>query len=113
MQLTDFIGKTPLVEIDILNTNPNVKLYAKLEGFNPGGSVKDRAAYNMISSALKRGDISPKTQLIEATSGNTGIDMSGVTTITAERLSKDLILSDIQAIPTEINIDRLISLNHN
>jgi cysteine synthase B len=78
MQLTDFIGNTPLVEITVLQSNPNVKLYAKLEGTNPGGSLKDRAAFNMISSALKRGDINTQTQLIEPTSGNTGIALAMV-----------------------------------
>jgi cysteine synthase B len=57
--LIDLIGNTPLVEIKRLNPNPNVKIYGKLEGNNPGGSVKDRAALNMIKSALERGDIKP------------------------------------------------------
>ena len=74
--IIDVIGNTPLVEIQKLNPNPNVKIYAKLEGNNPGGSVKDRAALNMISSALERGDIKPGTKLIEATSGNTGIALA-------------------------------------
>jgi S-sulfo-L-cysteine synthase (O-acetyl-L-serine-dependent) len=74
--LLDFIGNTPLVEITRLNTNPNVKLLAKLEGHNPGGSVKDRAAASMIRGALERGEISSKTQLVEATSGNTGIALA-------------------------------------
>lgn len=74
--IIDIIGNTPLVEIQRLNPNPNVKIYAKLEGNNPGGSVKDRAALNMIRSALERGDIKPGTKLIEATSGNTGIALA-------------------------------------
>lgn len=74
--LIDLVGNTPLVEIKRLNTNPNVKVYAKLEGNNPGGSVKDRPALNMIKSALERGDINPGTKLIEATSGNTGIALA-------------------------------------
>ena len=65
-----------MVEITKLNPNPNVKIYGKLEGNNPGGSVKDRAAHNMIKSALERGDIKPGTKLIEATSGNTGIALA-------------------------------------
>ncbi|TAI48762.1 cysteine synthase CysM [Flagellimonas allohymeniacidonis] len=72
----DLIGNTPLVESKVLNTNPNVKLYFKLEGHNPGGSVKDRPAYNMIKSALERGDIDSSSKLIEATSGNTGIALA-------------------------------------
>jgi cysteine synthase B len=72
----DLIGNTPLVEIRHLNPNPAVTIYAKLEGHNPGGSVKDRPALNMIRSALERGDIGPGTKLIEATSGNTGIALA-------------------------------------
>lgn len=56
--------------------NPRVKLFLKLEGQNPGGSVKDRAALNMIKSAIERGDITSETKLIEATSGNTGIALA-------------------------------------
>lgn len=72
----DTIGNTPQVEVRNLNTNPGVKLYAKLEGNNPGGSVKDRPAYNMIKMALERCEISANTKLIEATSGNTGIALA-------------------------------------
>ena len=72
----DTVGNTPQVELKRLNPNPAVKIYAKLEGNNPGGSVKDRPALNMIRSALERGDIKPNTRLIEATSGNTGIAMA-------------------------------------
>jgi cysteine synthase B len=72
----DTVGNTPLVELQRLNPNPAVKLYAKLEGNNPGGSVKDRPALNMIRSALERGDINSSTRLIEPTSGNTGIAMA-------------------------------------
>ncbi|MGN6439652.1 MAG: cysteine synthase CysM [Agriterribacter sp.] len=74
--VADLIGNTPLVELQRLNNNPSVKIYAKLEGNNPGGSVKDRPAFNMIQSALERGDINEGTTLIEATSGNTGIAMA-------------------------------------
>ena len=74
--ILDLIGNTPLVKVQTLIKNPNVKLYFKLEGQNPGGSVKDRAAYNMIKSALDRGDITKETKLIEATSGNTGIALA-------------------------------------
>ncbi|HJS53841.1 MAG TPA: cysteine synthase CysM [Chitinophagaceae bacterium] len=74
--ILDLVGNTPMVEIKKLNPNPNVTMYAKLEGDNPGGSVKDRPALNMISSALERGDIKAGTKLIEATSGNTGIALA-------------------------------------
>jgi cysteine synthase B len=74
--LLDLIGNTPLVEISHLHTNPKVKIYGKLEGNNPGGSVKDRAAKNMIQGAIERGDIHAGSKLIEATSGNTGIALA-------------------------------------
>jgi cysteine synthase B len=74
--ILDTVGNTPMVELQQLNPNPEVKIYAKLEGNNPGGSVKDRPALNMIKSALERGDINRETKLIEATSGNTGIAMA-------------------------------------
>lgn len=74
--ILDTVGNTPMVEIQKLNSNSKVKIFAKLEGNNPGGSVKDRPALNMIKSALERGDINKETNLIEATSGNTGIAMA-------------------------------------
>ena len=74
--IIDLVGNTPLVEINRLNPNPAVKIFAKLEGDNPGGSVKDRPALNMIRSALERGEINSQTKLIEATSGNTGIALA-------------------------------------
>ena len=75
-KLVDLIGNTPLVESVNLVKNKNVRLLLKLEGNNPGGSVKDRAAYNMIASAIERGDIKKGDKLIEATSGNTGIALA-------------------------------------
>lgn len=74
--ILDLIGNTPLVKTQTLVKNPKVSLFLKLEGQNPGGSVKDRAAYNMIKSALERGDINKDTNIIEATSGNTGIALA-------------------------------------
>jgi cysteine synthase B len=74
--ILDTVGNTPMAELKRLNPNPAVKIFAKLEGNNPGGSVKDRPALNMIRSALERGDINSHTKLIEATSGNTGIAMA-------------------------------------
>lgn len=74
--ILDLIGNTPLVESKVLNKNPKVKLFFKLEGHNPGGSVKDRAAYNMIKSGLEDGSITKQSKLIEATSGNTGIALA-------------------------------------
>ena len=70
------IGNTPLIEIQNILKKEGIRLFLKLEGKNPGGSVKDRAAFNMISEALKRGDIHKGDTLIEATSGNTGIALA-------------------------------------
>lgn len=75
-RLVDLIGNTPLVQSMNLVKNKNVTLLLKLEGNNPGGSLKDRAAHNMISSAIERGDIKKGDKLIEATSGNTGIALA-------------------------------------
>lgn len=75
-KLIDTIGNTPLVEITSFHDNPNVKIFVKMEGNNPAGSVKDRAALNMIRSALERGEITKESKLIEATSGNTGIALA-------------------------------------
>ena len=74
--LLDLVGNTPLVELKNIPKNKNVIVYAKLEGNNPGGSVKDRAAYGMIKGAIDRGELKPGMKLIEATSGNTGIALA-------------------------------------
>lgn len=76
MTILDLVGNTPIVELNRINPNPNVKIYGKLEGNNPGGSVKDRAAYSMIKGAVERGEIESDMKLIEATSGNTGIALA-------------------------------------
>ena len=75
------IGKTPLVKLQRLNPNPSNIILGKLEGNNPAGSVKDRAALNMITEAENRGEIHPGDTLIEATSGNTGIALAMVAAI--------------------------------
>jgi len=74
--LVQYIGNTPLIKTNNLIENKNITLLLKLEGNNPGGSVKDRAAYNMIKSAVDRNEIKKGTKLIEATSGNTGIALA-------------------------------------
>jgi S-sulfo-L-cysteine synthase (O-acetyl-L-serine-dependent) len=76
MTLIELIGNTPLVQLQHIPQNKNVKILGKLEGNNPGGSVKDRAAYGMIKGAIDRGEIKPGDRLIEATSGNTGIALA-------------------------------------
>lgn len=77
----DLVGNTPMVALQRIPENPNVTIYAKLEGNNPGGSVKDRAAYGMIKGALDRGEIAPGIKLIEATSGNTGIALAMIASL--------------------------------
>jgi len=101
MKLIDLIGNTPIIELSKIPTNKNVTLYAKLEGNNPGGSVKDRAAYGMISGALSRGEIKPGDHLVEATSGNTGIALAmiakvmglDITLIMPETATKERVLT--------------------
>lgn len=79
--IIETIGNTPLVEVKNPFNNPKVKIFAKLEGNNPGGSVKDRPALNMIRSAIERKEIKKGDQLIEATSGNTGIALAMIAAI--------------------------------
>ncbi|MDD7914983.1 cysteine synthase CysM [Polaribacter ponticola] len=74
--IIDFVGNTPLVEVQNILQKEGVKLLLKLEGNNPGGSVKDRAAYNMINEAIQRKNIRVGDTLVEATSGNTGIALA-------------------------------------
>ncbi|MEH3112455.1 cysteine synthase CysM [Pedobacter terrae] len=79
--IIDLIGNTPMAELQKLNVNPAVRVFAKLEGNNPGGSVKDRASLNMIRSAIERGEVTPDTKLVEATSGNTGIALAMIASL--------------------------------
>jgi len=81
MKLEELIGNTPLIELESIPVNKDVTILCKLEGQNPGGSVKDRAALGMITGALKRGDIKPGDTLVEATSGNTGIALAMISAI--------------------------------
>jgi cysteine synthase B len=79
--ILDLVGNTPLVELSTIPTNKGVKIFGKLEGNNPGGSVKDRAAYGMIKGAIDRGEITEGIKLIEATSGNTGIALAMIASL--------------------------------
>lgn len=92
MKLEELIGNTPLVELQHIPVNKNVTILGKLEGNNPGGSVKDRAAYGMIKGALDRGDIKVGDKLVEATSGNTGIALAMIARIMG--LNMTLIMPD-------------------
>jgi cysteine synthase B len=84
--LADYIGNTPLVQLQRINDNSSNTILVKLEGNNPAGSVKDRPAYNMIHQAQLRGDIRPGDTLIEATSGNTGIALAMVSAMLGYRM---------------------------
>src|SRR5438105_14429788 len=72
----DLIGNTPMVDVSALSPNPKVRIVAKLEGQNPGGSVKDRAGLSMIDEAEKNGDLRPGQTILESASGNTGIALA-------------------------------------
>ena len=76
--LLDLVGQTPLIELSRLSPNPSVRIYAKLEGQNPTGSIKDRVAKAMIESAEASGELVPGRELLEPTSGNTGISLAMV-----------------------------------
>ncbi len=92
MKLQELIGNTPLVQLTHLSPNPDVILYGKLEGDNPGGSVKDLKALGMIRGALESGEIKPGDNLVEATSGNTGIALAMIARIMG--LNMTLIMPD-------------------
>ena len=79
--ILDLIGNTPLVKIRNLNPNPNTTIYAKLEGNNPGGSIKDRIARKMIEQAEEDGELTKDKTIIEPTSGNTGIGLAMVSVV--------------------------------
>ena len=97
--ITDFVGNTPLVEAQHIFKKEGVTLLLKLEGNNPGGSVKDRAAYNMISEALRRQNIRKGDTLVEATSGNTGIALA----LMAKVLGVNMVL----VLPENSTIERI------
>ena len=80
MSILDCIGNTPIVRLDKMNPNPKVRLFAKLEGNNPGGSIKDRIAHYMVQTAEKDGRLKKGFTILEATSGNTGIGLAMVGT---------------------------------
>jgi cysteine synthase B len=80
MSVIDCIGNTPVVRLDRINPNPKVRLFAKLEGNNPGGSVKDRIAWYMVKTAEAEGGLTNGSTILEATSGNTGIGLAMVGT---------------------------------
>ncbi len=86
ISILNAIGKTPLVEISKLNPNKKVKVFVKLESFNPGGSIKDRVALYMIEGAERRGELTKDKIILEATSGNTGIGLALIAAAKGYRL---------------------------
>ncbi len=84
--ILDHIGGTPLVPIERLNSNRDVRILAKLESFNPGGSIKDRPALTMIEEGEKRGELTKEKVILEATSGNTGIGLSLIAAVKGYRI---------------------------
>jgi len=94
----DLIGNTPLVDVSALSPNPDVKIYAKLEGQNPGGSVKDRPALCMIEDAERSGLLTPGATLLEPSSGNTGIGLAMVCRVKGYHLKVVL--------PNNVSIER-------
>ena len=101
MTIFDLIGNTPIVQLTNIPKNSKVKIFGKLEGMNPGGSVKDRAAYGMIKGALDSEKIKKGDKLVEATSGNTGIALAMIarsmgvhmTLIMPDNATKERVLS--------------------
>lgn len=96
--ILQLIGGTPLVKINRLNPNKKVELYAKLEFFNPGGSVKDRIALSMIEGAEKRKELNKNKIILEATSGNTGIGLALVCAVKKYKL--------LLTIPESVSMER-------
>jgi len=92
------IGNTPLIEIQRMNPNPNVRILAKIEYLNPGGSIKDRPALSMIEAGEQSGELSPNKTVIEATSGNTGIGLALVCSVKGYRL--------LLTMPESVSIER-------
>lgn len=94
--ILETIGNTPMVRINSLNPNPDVNIFAKLEGFNPSGSIKDRIAVKMISEAERDGRLRPGQTIIEPTSGNTGIGLA--------------IIGIVKGYPVEIVMSEAVSM---
>lgn len=91
--ILDLIGKTPLIKINKLNKNKNVEIFAKLESYNPSGSIKDRVALNMISDAIEKGILTKNKIILEPTSGNTGTGIAMIASLLGYQAT--LVMSEI------------------
>ncbi len=96
--ILETVGKTPLVRINRLNPNPSTEIFAKLEGFNPLGSVKERIAVSMVEAAERNGSLTKNKILVESSSGNTGIGLAMVAAVKGYRL--------IVTMPDNVSIER-------
>lgn len=96
--ILDTIGNTPTVELKTFNPKPGVRIFAKLEGGNPGGSIKDRIALKMVKDAVEKGILSKDRILIEATSGNTGIALAMICSILGYRF--------VAVMPDNVSVER-------
>ena len=85
-QITELIGRTPLVRLNQLSPEGGATIYAKVESFNPGGSVKDRICLNMINEAERQGKLKPGGTIVEPTSGNTGIGLALIAAVRGYKL---------------------------
>jgi len=85
-QITELIGRTPLVRLNQLSPQGGATIYAKVESFNPGGSVKDRICLNMINEAERTGKLKPGGTIVEPTSGNTGIGLALIAAVRGYKL---------------------------
>ncbi|BDG05640.1 PLP-dependent cysteine synthase family protein [Anaeromyxobacter oryzae] len=100
--ILELVGKTPMVRIERLNPNPRVRLFAKLEGFNPTGSIKDRIALKMIEQAEREGTLTPGKTILEPTSGNTGIGLAMIGAV--KRYPVEIVMSEAVSIERRMMI---------
>src|SRR3989475_10996809 len=96
--ITEFIGHTPLVQLNRLSQEGAATIYAKAEHFNPGGSVKDRICLNMINEAERQGRLKPGATIVEPTSRNTGIGLALISAVRGDKL--------IPLLPASMNMER-------
>ena len=101
----DLIGDTPLVELEGISRNPKVRIFAKLEWFNPGGSIKDRPARQMVLDAIEDGRLRSGMTILEATSGNTGRSLALIGSVLS--IPVTLVIPEITSLPKRLDMKRL------